>query len=36
MKRIKYQKYKSKMSNKNKDVDMKNRKYFFFNDIINR
>ena len=23
------------MSNKVKDIDMKNRKYYFFNDIIN-
>ena len=29
-----HQKYKSKMSNKVKDIDLKNRTYSFFNDII--
>ena len=27
--------HKSKMSNKVKDIDIKNRTYYFFNDIIN-
>ena len=30
-----YEKYKSKMSNKVKDIDIKNRTYFFLKDIIN-
>ena len=30
-----YQKYKSKMSNKIKDIDMKNHTYHFFDDMIN-
>ena len=30
-----FQKYKSKMSDKVKDVDIKNRAYYIFDDIIN-
>ena len=30
-----YSKYKSKTSNKVKDIDIKNQTYYFFNDIIN-
>ena len=35
LKEIVYQKYKSKMSNKVKDIDLKNRTYYFCNDMIN-
>ena len=35
VKEIIYQKYKSKMSNKVKDIDIKKRAYYFFNDMIN-
>ena len=35
LEKIIYQKYKLKMSNKVKDIDIKNRTYYFFNNIIN-
>ena len=35
LKEIMYQKYKSKMSNKVKDIHLKNRTYYFCNDMIN-
>ena len=35
LKEILYEKYKSEMSNKVKDIYIKNRTYYFFNDIIN-
>ena len=34
LKEVIYQKHKSKMSNKVKNIDIKNRAYYFFNDMI--
>ena len=35
LKQVLYWQYRSKMSNKIKDVSIKNNTYYFFNDIIN-